>query len=374
MSLPARVCRRHGGRSIVRKPDRTEAVFVHSPLTPVSLPSEPELDELLSRPTPPLIEAMRALEGDLMILGAGGKMGPSLARLARRALEEARVRGRVLAVARFSDPRLRSALERGGIDALECDLFDRDRVARLPEVSNVVYMVGQKFGTTGEEARTWAINAYLPGLTMERFPHARIVAFSTGNVYPLTDIGGEGPGESDPVGPVGEYAQSALGRERGLAFFSRLNATRTAILRVNYAIEPRYGVLRDIADRVRAREPVDLTTGRVNVIWQRDANAVALRALAHCAVPPLVLNVTGWPAVSVRSVAEAFGRRFGVEPHFRGAESATALLSNAARMEEYFGKPEVGIEEMIERVADWVEAGGRSLGKPTHFEEREGRF
>ena len=338
------------------------------------MPAESRIDELLSRPTPPVIEAMRALDGDLMILGAGGKMGPSLARLARRALEEARASRRVMAVARFSEPRLRSALEHSGIDALECDLFDRDQMARLPEASNVIYMVGQKFGTTGEEPRTWAINAYLPGLAMERFPHARIVAFSTGNVYPLTDISREGPGESDPVGPVGEYAQSALGRERVLEFFSRLNRTRTAILRLNYAIEPRYGVLRDIADRVRAREHVDLSMGKVNVIWQRDAGAIALRALAHCAVPPLVLNVAGRPAVSVRWLAERFGRRFGVEPRFRGAEAATALLSNAARMEELFGKPEVGIDEMIEEVADWVEGGGRSLGKPTHFEEREGRF
>ena len=338
------------------------------------MPTEYALDELLSRPTPQVVEAMRALDGDLMIQGAGGKMGPSLARLARRASREAGVRRRIIAVARFTDSRLRAALEREEIDALECDLFDREQVARLPEVPNLIYMVGQKFGTTGEEARTWAVNACLPATAAERFPRARIVAFSTGNVYPLSDAGGEGPSETDPVGPIGEYAQSALARERVLEFFSASNHTPMAILRLNYAIEPRYGVLRDIADRVRAGEPVDLAMGKVNVIWQRDANAVALRALALCDVPPLVLNVTGRPAVPVRWLAEAFGRRFGVEPVFRGSEAPTALLSNAARMEELFGKPEVGIEEMIERVAAWVETGGRSLGKPTHFEEREGRF
>ena len=338
------------------------------------MPDEAALEELLSRPTPALVAALGALDGDLLILGAGGKMGPSLARLALRASAEAGVRRRVIAAARFSEPGLAAALREQGVEIIAGDLFDRELLARLPDAPNVVYMVGQKFGTTGEEARTWAVNACLPGVVAERFSRSRIVAFSTGNVYPLAPIGSDGPVETDPVGPVGEYAQSALARERVLEFFSRRNGTPMAILRLNYAVEPRYGVLRDIADRVRAGGAVNLAMGRVNVIWQRDANALALRALAHCAVPPLVLYVTGRPAVSVRSIAEAFGRRFGVEPVWGGAEAPTALLSDAGKMEALFGKPETSAEEMIDRVAEWVEQGGRSLGKPTRFEEREGRF
>ncbi len=341
---------------------------------PTIAPDEAALEELLSRPTAAVVQAMAALEGDLMLVGAGGKMGPSLARLARRASLEGGVKRRVIAVARFSDRTLPPSLESHGVETLACDLFDRQAVARLPEVANVVYLVGQKFGTTGDEARTWAVNALLPAVVTERFPAARIVALSTGNVYPLSPIDGEGRVESDPTGPIGDYAQSALARERVLEFFSRRNGTPMAVLRLNYAIEPRYGVLRDIADRVSARQPVDLPMGRVNLIWQRDANAVALRALGHCASPPRVLNVTGRPAYRVRWLAEAFGRRWGVVPEFTGAEAPTALLSNAASCEALFGKPEVGIEEMIDRVAEWVEGGGRSLGKPTHFEARDGKF
>jgi nucleoside-diphosphate-sugar epimerase len=338
------------------------------------VPNEAALEELLAAPTDAEREAMGALEGDLLILGAGGKMGPSLARLAVRATRDAGTGRRVVAVARFSEPGLRQALEQDRVETIRCDLFDRDALAALPDAANLIYMAGQKFGTTGEEARTWAVNALLPGLVAERFRRSRIVAFSTGNVYPLSAVSGAGPSESDPTGPVGEYAQSALARERVLEFCSRRHSTPMAMLRLNYAIEPRYGVLRDIADRVWTGQAVDLGVGWVNVIWQRDANGVALRALGHCSVPPLVLNVTGRPALSVRWIAEQFGARWGREPSFVGMEGETALLSNAARMEERFGAPSVAIEAMIERVAAWVEQGGRSLGKPTKFEEREGRF
>ncbi len=309
-----------------------------------------------------------------MLLGAGGKMGPSLARLARRASDEAGNRRRVIAVARFSDAGLKAALEADGVETIACDLFDRAQLAALPDVPNLVYMAGQKFGTTGDEARTWAVNAVLPGLVAERFPRARIVVFSTGNVYPLWPTDSEGPTETDPVGPVGDYAESALARERVLEFYSRRNRTPMALLRLNYAIEPRYGVLRDIADRVRGGLPVCLTMGRVNLIWQRDANAIALRSLAHCASPPLVLNVAGRHSHLVRSLAMEFGRRWGKEPEFEGREDDSALLSNAARCEAIFGAPETGISEMIDRVAEWVEQGGRSLHKPTHFESRDGKF
>ncbi|MGQ0703383.1 MAG: NAD-dependent epimerase/dehydratase family protein [Gemmatimonadales bacterium] len=335
---------------------------------------EAALEELLSRPAAAVVPAMRELDGDLLVLGAGGKMGPSLARMAKRAWEAAGVTRRVIAVARFSDAAIRTSLENVGVETIRCDLLDRAQVARLPDAPNVVFMAGQKFGTTGEEGRTWAVNTYLPGIVAERFARSRIVAFSTGNVYPLWPAESEGPSETDATGPIGEYAQSALGRERVLEYFSRRNDTPMAVLRLNYAIEPRYGVLRDIADRVKAQLPVDLAMGRVNLIWQGDANAIALRAFSRCTVSPAVLNVTGRPAHAVRGLAEGFGRRFGVNVSFRGTEATTALLSNAARMEALFGRPEVGIEEMIERVAAWVERGGRSLGKPTHFEEREGRF
>ncbi|HEX9894490.1 MAG TPA: hypothetical protein VGA78_11235, partial [Gemmatimonadales bacterium] len=214
----------------------------------------------------------------------------------------------------------------------------------------------------------------LPALVAERFPRARIVAFSTGNVYPLSPVSGPGPSESDPTGPVGEYAQSALARERVLEFFSQRLEIPMVILRLNYAVEPRYGVLRDIAEQVRSQQPVDVTMGWVNVIWQRDANAIALRALAHCRVPPLVLNLTGRPALSVRWLAQRFAERWGLEPRFRGDEAATALLSNAARAEALFGPNQVTIDEMMDRVAEWLDQGGRSLGKPTHYEMREGIF
>jgi nucleoside-diphosphate-sugar epimerase len=338
------------------------------------MPDETAMDELLSRPTRPLVEALGALEGDLLILGAGGKMGPSLARLAQRATREAGVSRRIVAVSRFSDRALRDWLQRAGVETVAADLLEPDQLAGLPEAPNVVLMAGQKFGTAGDAPRTWAVNALLPGLVATRFRRSRIVAFSTGNVYPLWPADSDGPTETDPPLPVGEYAQSALARERILEFGSRRHATPMAILRLNYAIEPRYGVLRDLADRVQAGRPVDLSMGKVNLIWQRDANAIALRALAHCRVPPLVLNVTGRPAHSVRWLAEELGRRLERVPVFAGTEGDTALLSDAREMEARFGPPEVSIATMLDQVAAWVRQGGRSLGKPTHFEERSGRF
>jgi nucleoside-diphosphate-sugar epimerase len=334
---------------------------------------ETALEALLSEPVPPVVEAMGALRGDLMVLGAGGKMGPSLARLARRASDQAAAARRVIAVSRFGDARVRQQLDASGVETIACDLFDPAALEALPAVPHIIHMAGQKFGTEEDSARTWAINAFLPGLVATRFAGSRIVAFSTGNVYPLWPADSDGPDEDDPTGPIGEYAQSALARERVLEFCSRRSGTPTAILRLNYAVEPRYGVLRDIADRVKQGAPVDVAMGKVNLIWQRDANAVALRALAHCTSPPLVLNVTG-PAYPVRWLAAELGKRFGVEPKIAGEERETALLSDARRMVARFGTPSVGIDSMLDRVADWVRGGGRSLGKPTHFEERTGRF
>ena len=335
--------------------------------------TEPELDDLLSTPTESVIEAMRDLDGDMLVLGASGKMGPSLARLARRASEAAGRRRRIIGAGRFSHPGSRQVLDRAGIETIACDLLVDSGFDALPDVDNVLYLIGQKFGTAVEPTRTWATNAYLSGAAMQRFPGARWVVLSTGNVYAMSAVGGPGASETDSVGPVGDYALSALARERIVEFFSRHNQTPAAVLRLNYAVELRYGVLRDIADRVYRREPLDLSMGWVNLIWQRDANVRILGALAHAAIPPVVLNLTG-DKVSIRNIAQRFGKIWGIEPRFIGTESDTALLSDPGRSRRLFGPPEVPVDQMIEWVAVWVAAGGRSLERPTHFEERHGRF
>lgn len=341
---------------------------------PVSAADPDGLDADLSLPSDADTELMRRLDGDVLVLGVGGKMGPTLARLARRASDSAASSRRVIGVARFSDSSLRPRLERWGVETIRADLLSRRDVAALPRAPNVIFMAGHKFGTAGNPGRTWAANAYLPALVAETFPGARTVVFSSGNVYPFTAAPGPGPAEGHPTGPVGEYAQSVLGRERLFEYFSELHGTPAAILRLNYAVEPRYGVLRDIAERVRNRSPVDLAMGYANVIWQRDANSIALRMLEHCSTPPLTLNVTGTEALSVRAIAERFGRVFGVEPIYRGAEEPTALLSDARRCAALLGPPPTGLDEMIDRIAEWMLAGGSGLGKPTHFEERGGSF
>jgi nucleoside-diphosphate-sugar epimerase len=338
------------------------------------LETEEQLDERLSRPTPELIEDLARLPGDLVILGVGGKMGPTLARMARRAADEAGDRRHVIGVSRFSEPGLQEELEAAGVETITCDLLDRAAVARLPDAPNVIFMAGRKFGSTGDEARTWAMNAYVPALVAERYRDARIVVFSSGNVYPLVPVASGGATEECPPAPIGEYAQSVLARERVFEYFSRVHGTPMVLLRLNYAIDLRYGVLLDVAQRVAARMPIDLTMGHVNVIWQGDANAIALRALTLCESPPKVLNVTGPETISVRWLASEFGARLGIQPVFEGCEAATALLSNAARCFKYFGYPTVPLAQMIDWVAHWVKIGGPTLSKPTHFEQREGRF
>jgi nucleoside-diphosphate-sugar epimerase len=333
-----------------------------------------QLEDRLSEPSAGAVEALRRLEGDLLLLGAGGKMGPSLARLARRAGDQAGVRRRVIAASRFSQPGLEGWLRGHGVETVRCDLLDRAQLAALPEAPNVVFMTGTKFGTTGREALTWAMNAYLPGLVCERFRTARIVAFSTGNVYGLTPVARGGSVESDPLRPVGEYAQSCVGRERVFEHFSRALGVPVVLLRLNYASELRYGVLADVARRVARGEPVDLAMGHLNTIWQGDANAVALQAFALAASPPRVLNVTGPEVLSVRALAEEFGRRLGKPVAFRGTESDEALLSNVGPALRLFGPPRVGAAQLVAWVAEWVRRGGADLGKPTHFESRDGNF
>lgn len=336
---------------------------------------EPELEELLSRPDDETAAAMTSLGGDLLILGAGGKMGPSLARLARRSCERAGIRKRIVAVARFTNSSLAAELGAAGIDTITCDLLDREALSRLPDIPNVIFMAARKFGTSGEAHLTWALNTYLPGLIAERYRESRIVAFSTGNVYPLRSISQGGAKETTPVDPVGEYAQSALGRERMFEYASAKWGTRVVLLRLNYAVELRYGVLVDIGLAVFERRPIDLAMPRVNVIWQGEANAWCLRSFPFCQSPPLVLNITGRETLSVREVALEFGRHFGIEPTFVcETEGPSALLSDASKARTLFGDPKVSPQEMISWIANWIETGGPLLNKPTHFQARDGRF
>lgn len=341
---------------------------------PAMIASEDELEAVLAEPSHQALAALRTLDSDLLILGVGGKMGPTLARMAAQALATLGSPFQVIAVARFSQPALRTKLEAWGVKTVACDLLDRAALAALPTSRNVIFMAGQKFGTTGAPSQTWAMNTYMPALVAERFVDARVVVFSTGNVYPLTPVVQGGAVESDAPAPLGEYAASCLGRERIFEHFSLTRGLRCAIMRLNYAIDLRYGVLLDVAIKVKQNHPVDLSMGAANVIWQGDANAQALALLEHCSSPPFVLNVTGPETVSVRRVAERFGAIFGVEPHFTGSEAPTALLSNAAKAQRLFGYPRVSLDQMIEWTAAWVEQGGALLNKPTHFEARDGRF
>jgi nucleoside-diphosphate-sugar epimerase len=337
--------------------------------------TEPELEELLSRADDATAAAMSSLEGDLLILGAGGKMGPSLARLARRSCERAGVSKRIVAVARFTNSSLLAELRSGGIETITCDLLDREALARLPDIPNVVFMAARKFGTSGEAHLTWAMNTYLPGLVAERYRESRIVAFSTGNVYPLRSISQGGAKETTPVNPVGEYAQTALGRERMFEYASAKWGTRVVLLRLNYAVELRYGVLVDIGLAVFERRPLDLAMPKVNVIWQGEANAWCLRSFPFCQAPPLVLNITGSETLSVRELALEFGRHFGIEPSFVSeAEGPSALLSDASKARGLFGDPKISPQEMISGIANWIANGGPLLNKPTHFQARDGRF
>ncbi len=332
---------------------------------------EAELDELLSSPSAEDVEAMLTLGGDLLILGAGGKMGPTLAMRARLALDPAH---RVIAVARFSNAATAEQLRDAGIEVITADLLEPGALDRLPDAPNVVFMAAMKFGTSGNAALTWAMNVYLPGLVAERYRESRIVTFSTGNVYPLVPVNSGGATEMLEPAPVGEYAQSALGRERLFAYGSQRYGTPVAVLRLNYAAELRYGVLLDIGTAVFERRPVDLRMSLVNVIWQGDANSQCLRSFAHCSSPPAILNIAGPETLSIQYIAAEFGRRFGVEPVWANTESDTALLNNSAKATALFGYPSVTPLQLIDWTATWIGMGGSTHGKPTHFQTRDGRF
>lgn len=336
--------------------------------------TESELEEALTRPGPADIDFMRRLEGDLLILGAGGKMGPSLAKLAGRARAAAGGTGRVLAVSRFSAPGERESLAAAGVETIAADLLDRRAVERLPECGNILFLAGRKFGSADRPDLTWAINTMAPANVAWRYPTARIVAFSTGNVYPFVARSSGGSREGDQPAPRGEYAQSCLGRERIFDYFSQETGLRVLLFRLNYATDLRYGILPEIAARVFAGRPVNLTVGHFNIIWQGDANSYALRSLDLCEAPARILNVTGPEIVAVEEVARHFGRRFGREVRFEGVDEDQALLSQADECRRRLGEPAVGLEELLEMVAVWTENGGRRLAKPTRFEVTDGRF
>ena len=340
----------------------------------MSFASEAELEDALSAPSPALLDALRGTPGDIIVLGAAGKMGPTLARMAKRAVEALGRNDRVIAASRFSSSAAERALHAHGIDIEKVDLLDRRAVAALPDAPNVIFMAGQKFGTRDAPSSTWAMNVVLPSIAAERYAESRIVAFSTGNVYPLTPVRGGGSHEGDAPAPVGEYAMSCLGRERVFEDAAARRGTPVAIVRLNYAVDLRYGVLVDIASRVLRGDAIDLRMGHVNVIWQGDANDWALRCLAHASVPPFVVNVTGSETLAVRDLAARFGGLLGRAPEFAGEEAPDALLSNASVAHDLFGSPRMSTDALIEAVASWVLAGNPLLGKPTHFEERTGAF
>jgi nucleoside-diphosphate-sugar epimerase len=329
------------------------------------------LEDVMTAPSAALVADLGRAPGDIIVLGAGGKMGPTLARLAKRAAPGRRV----VAVARFSEAGVRDALARHGVECIPADLLDRDALARLPKLPNVVFMAGRKFGSTGAEHLTWAMNVHVPALVAEAFAASRIVAFSTACVYPFVPVGSGGAAEDAPTAPPpGEYANSCVGRERMFQHFSQRHGTPGRLIRLSYAIDMRYGVLHDVAGKVLRREPIDLATGHVNVIWQGDANSQALRALAHCTTPSTGLNVSGAEPASIRALAGVFGDRFGIEPVLRGRESETAWLVNTAAAQALFGPPEVPLATMIGWTADWVRRGGASLGKDTHYDVRDGNY
>jgi len=339
-----------------------------------SLRTVDELEDHLSRPTPAAVEALSRLPGDLILLGVGGKMGPTLARMARRASTEAGTSRRIFGVSRFTDPTGIAWLKRYDVEPIAADLLDPAALAALPDVPNVIWMTGMKFGSTGNESRTWAMNVWLPGAVCNKFRHSRIVAFSTGNVYGLTPVLHGGSVESDPPRPTGEYAMSTLGRERMFEHFSRTHQIPMAILRLNYACEMRYGVLVDLAQQVWAGQTIDLNMGHFNTIWQADANAAALAVFAHLTTPPLVVNLAGPELLSVRRVCERLGELMQRPVTFTGTEGHEAYLSNGQRGQALFGYPRVGVEQMLRWVADWIREDGPLLGKPTHFDNRRGDF
>lgn len=332
------------------------------------------LDEKLSEPTVEVVEAMKRIRGDLVILGVAGKIGVTLGMMAKRAMLAAGSGGRVIGVSRFSDAKARDKLEKAGVETVSCDLLDRKALEKLPDADHVVFMAGRKFGTSGNEELTWAMNTIVPANVGWRYPGSRTVVYSTGCVYDFVPLSSGGSVESDRPKPSGDYAQSALGRERVFQYFSSTMGTPVCILRLNYAIDLRYGVLRDIADKVGKEEPVDLGSSHFNCIWQGDVLAQTLRSFDLCSSPATILNMTGPETVSVRWAAEEFGKRFGKTVRFSGREAERMYLNNASLAASVFGYPRMTLSAMIDLTAEWMKQGGGSLNKPTHFETTSGEY
>jgi nucleoside-diphosphate-sugar epimerase len=341
---------------------------------PDRINTDAELEEVLTAPSEADLECASRLRGDVLVIGAGGKMGPSLACRIHRAIAGTGRAARVIAASRFSSPGVRARLEAVGIRTVSCDLLDARQVGDLPRCENVFFLAGRKFGTLDRTDLTWMTNTVVPARVAEHLSGSRLVVFSTGNVYALVPATGPPSTEDDPPAPVGEYAQSCLGRERIIEFMSRERGTPTLVLRLNYAVDLRYGTLVDIARRVAAGEPIDLTMGFFNTIWQGDANSYAFRSLELCSTPPAILNVTGPERISVRETAEWFGAAFARPPRFADGEGPAALLSDSSRCRARLGDPAVPLAVLRQWVAHWVRTGGTSLNKPTHFEVVDGRF
>jgi nucleoside-diphosphate-sugar epimerase len=328
---------------------------------PETIPDIAALDDLLCRPSQALIDDLRKVDGDIMILGVAGKMGPTLAGLAKAALPDRRIVG----VARFSDASVKDWLQARGVETVNCDLLDETAIKALPKTANIIFMAGRKFGAEGDLSLTWAMNSHVPALVAQAFAGSRIVAFSTGCVYPFVPVNGKGADEELSPNPPGEYAQSCVGRR---------HSTPGRLFRLNYAIDMRYGVLHDIASKVLAGKPIDVSLGHVNFIWQGDASSQALRCLAHCDTPTSPINVSGHEILAVRDLAANFGQRFGIAPVITGKEEPTAWLTDTSQAVKLFGLPIIDTDQLIRWTADWVSRSMPSLGKPTKYEVRDGRY
>jgi nucleoside-diphosphate-sugar epimerase len=336
----------------------------------ISKLDENDLEYILSEPTEATKKVVTGLDGDIVVLGAGGKMGPTLAMM----LKKASSGKRIYAVSRFSDKTVRNRIEQAQIETIEADLLDESHYHKLPDVENVFYLAGMKFGSTGNQPLTWAMNSYIPVLVAKHYKDSRIVAYSTGNVYPLVEIASGGATEQTTPEPIGEYAQSCLGRERIFEYFSQLYKTPVTLIRLNYANEPRYGIIVDVTFKILNDEPIDLTMGAVNLIWQRDANDYIIRSISLAKSPPAVLNVTGPETIPIRRLAEQIGETLGKKPKFVSQEAASALLSDASYCHNTFGPPQTTLEQMVSMIAKWVTAGKKTLNKPTKYNVRDGKF
>ena len=336
--------------------------------------TEEKLDTLLTTPSDALVENVKKIKGDIMVLGAGGKMGPTLCILAKNAIEKAGVQKRVIAVSRFTDPIATELLHKNNVETISCDLLNTEQLRALPEAENIIYMAGRKFGTDGSEWKTWAMNATLPAFVAEKFQKSNIVVFSSGNIYPIVPLSGGGCSEEDKVGPIGEYTMSCLARERAFEYAANHYGTKIFMYRLNFAVDLRYGVLYDMADRIMKGEPISIATPVLNCIWQGSANEIAIRGLLHAESPAKIMNVTGPETVSIQKTAKMLGKILGKEPIFEGEPGNDAYLNDSAEAMETFGYPAVSIRTLIRWQAEWILDGGRALGKPTHFEERKGSY